>query len=234
MTGKKLNLGYIASDSKRNTTYKKRKSGLIKKIDEISTLCGIEACAIIYNSNEPQPEVWPSHLGAQRVLYKFSRVPQMVQSKKMFNQESFLSQTIMKAQEKLKKLRNENRKKEMDLLMYQCLSSGSLVNNVNIANLNDLSWRIDQTVKEIERNVNKGQPQERSPMVSNRGEVINEENENVAVIDRSFQEMMQNNIDAIQNRNWCVDSANGGGNEMLRFGALNHSNGGIWNDIFLT
>ncbi|CAL0301326.1 unnamed protein product [Lupinus luteus] len=232
MAGKKLNLGYIASDSKRNTTYKKRKNGLIKKMDEITTLCGIEACAIIYNSNEPEPEAWPSHLGAQRVLYKFSRVSQMVQSKKMFNQESFLNQSIMKAQEKLKKLRNENRKKEMDLLMYQCLSSGYLVNNVGMANLNDLQWKIDQTLKEIERNATKDQPQERSPMVTNRGEVINEENENVAVNNR-FKGMVQNNIDVTQNRNWCMDSANGGGNEMLRYGELDHPNGG-WNDIFLT
>ncbi|KAE9594497.1 putative transcription factor MADS-type1 family [Lupinus albus] len=49
MTRKKLNqLTYIVSDAKRKATYKKRKASLIKKIDQISTLCGIEACAIIY------------------------------------------------------------------------------------------------------------------------------------------------------------------------------------------
>ncbi|QCD91395.1 Transcription factor [Vigna unguiculata] len=68
MARKKLDLTYIINDSKRKTTLKKRKHGLIKKMNEITTLCGIEACAIIYSPNDPQPEVWPSEPEVQRKI----------------------------------------------------------------------------------------------------------------------------------------------------------------------
>ncbi|XP_019418617.1 PREDICTED: agamous-like MADS-box protein AGL80 [Lupinus angustifolius] len=109
-------------------------------MDQITTLCGIEACAIIYSPNELQPQVWPPHLGVQRVLNKIKRVPETDHGMKMLIQESLiLNQSIMKAQEQLKSLKNESRKKKTTLLMYQCLSSGNtIVNNVNTTNMNDL------------------------------------------------------------------------------------------------
>ncbi|XP_074364262.1 uncharacterized protein LOC141705089 [Apium graveolens] len=60
----------------------------MKKVGELSTLCGIDACAIIYSQYEPRPEVWPNTEGVQRVLSQFKRMPEMEQSKKMVNQES--------------------------------------------------------------------------------------------------------------------------------------------------
>ncbi|OIW14087.1 hypothetical protein TanjilG_11432 [Lupinus angustifolius] len=160
MTGKKLNLTYIVSDAKRKVTLKKRKNSLIKKMGEITTLCGIEACAIISSHNELQPEVWPSHFGVQNVLSKFKRMSETERYMKMLNQESFMNQRIMKAQEQLKKLRNENKKKETTLLMYQCLRNGNVDENIKMANMNDLSWMIDQTLKDIDKKITKGQPEE--------------------------------------------------------------------------
>ncbi|KAJ4823856.1 Agamous-like MADS-box protein agl80, partial [Turnera subulata] len=99
MTRKKVKLAFIANDAARKATFKKRRKGLIKKVSELSTLCGIEACAIIYSPYETQPEVWPSPVGVQRVLSQFRQMPEMEQSKKMVNQESFLRQRIAKAGE---------------------------------------------------------------------------------------------------------------------------------------
>ncbi|KAF1895014.1 hypothetical protein Lal_00022510 [Lupinus albus] len=173
MTGKKLNLSYIASDAKRRVTLKKRKNSLIKKMGEITTLCGIEACAVISTHNELQPEVWPSHFGVQKVLSKFKRMSETERCMKMLNQESFMNQRIMKAQEQLKKLRSENKKKETTLLMYQCLRSGNIDGNINMANMNDISWMIDQTLKEIEKQTTMGQPQEGTLAFSNVPEAMN-------------------------------------------------------------
>lgn len=83
MTRKKVKLAYIANDSARKATYKKRKRGLMKKVSELSTLCGIEACAIIFSPYDSQPELWPSPIGVQRVLSQFKKMPEMEQSKKM-------------------------------------------------------------------------------------------------------------------------------------------------------
>ncbi|XP_070045560.1 agamous-like MADS-box protein AGL80 [Nicotiana tomentosiformis] len=149
MTRSKVNLAFITNESARKATLKKRKKGLMKKVSELSTLCGIDACAIIYSPyDQDQPEVWPSIMGAQRVLEEFKRMPEMEQCKKMMNQESFIRQRIVKASEQLKKKQKENRKQEVIEVMYQCLT-GKGLDNLILTDLNDLGWLIDQNLKEI-------------------------------------------------------------------------------------
>ncbi|XP_045822198.1 agamous-like MADS-box protein AGL80 [Trifolium pratense] len=164
MTRRKVNLACITDDSKRRATFIKRKNGLVKKMDEITTLCGVEACAIIFSENDPQPVIWPSPRGVHTVLSRFRRLPELEQSKKMQNQESFLKERIQKGQEKLKKLRNENRKKELTNLMFQCLNAGQITDNVGMNDLNGLSWLIDQNTRQIERYMEENNAQISSKM----------------------------------------------------------------------
>ncbi|MBA0553380.1 hypothetical protein Golob_012567, partial [Gossypium lobatum] len=103
MTGKKVKLAYITDDSARKTTYKKRTKGLIKKLSELSSLCDIDACSVMFSPYESQPKVWPSPMGVQQVLSKLETIPEMEKNKNMLNQESFLSQKTTKAAEQLKK-----------------------------------------------------------------------------------------------------------------------------------
>ncbi|KAL2463419.1 agamous-like MADS-box protein AGL80 [Forsythia ovata] len=152
MTRKKVKLAFITNDSARKATFKKRKKGLMKKVSELSTLCGIDTCAIIYSPYESQPEVWPDTRGVHRVLAQFKRMPEMEQSKKMVNQESFIRQRIAKASEQLKKQHKENREKEITQVMYQCLT-GKGLQNLMMADLNDLGWLIDQNLKEIYKRI---------------------------------------------------------------------------------
>ncbi|KAK9068611.1 hypothetical protein SSX86_012726 [Deinandra increscens subsp. villosa] len=153
MTRKKVKLAFIMNDSARKATFKKRKKGLMKKVNELSTLCGIDACAIIYSPYEAQPEVWPNNLGVQRVLAQFMRMPEMEQSKKMVNQESYIKQRITKAKEHLKKQIKENREKEMIEVMYQCLSGKGSIANLILPDLNELGGLVDQTIKDICRRI---------------------------------------------------------------------------------
>ncbi|KAL6143869.1 hypothetical protein ACLB2K_054564 [Fragaria x ananassa] len=122
---------------------------LMKKVSELCTLCDIDACAIIYSPYDSQPEVWPSLLGAHRVLVQFKTMPEMEQSKKMVNQESFLRQRINKSQEQLKKQKKDNREKEMARVMFQSLTGKSL-QELTMSDLTDLNWVIDQHLKEIQ------------------------------------------------------------------------------------
>ncbi|KAJ4837015.1 hypothetical protein Tsubulata_020368 [Turnera subulata] len=150
MTRKKVKLAFIDNDAARKATFKKRRKGLIKKVSELSTLCGVDACAIIYSPYETQPEVWPSPVGVHRVLSQFREMPEIEQSKKMVNHESFLHQRIAKTGEQLKKQRRDNREKEVTQAMYQCLMGKSLA-GLNMVDLSDLGWLIDQTIKDIDR-----------------------------------------------------------------------------------
>ncbi|KAK2407211.1 agamous MADS-box protein AGL80 [Trifolium repens] len=152
MTRKKVKLAFISNDATRKITYKKRQKSLLKKVDELSTLCGIDACAIIYSSFDPQPEIWPSPLGVQRVLSKFRTIPEFDKNKKMLNQETFMKQRILKAEDQVKKQLKDNKEKEMTLLMFQCLNLGEIVhNNMSMTDLNHLDWLIDQNLKDIDK-----------------------------------------------------------------------------------
>ena len=94
MTRKKVKLAFILNNASRKATYKKRKKGLLKKVHELSTLCGIPAGAIIYSPYDPTPEVWPDADGIQQVIAAFRSLPELERHKNMVNQEEYLKQRI--------------------------------------------------------------------------------------------------------------------------------------------
>ncbi|XP_030511640.2 agamous-like MADS-box protein AGL80 [Rhodamnia argentea] len=154
MTRKKVTLTYIANDGARKAAFKKRKKGLMKKVSELSTLCGIEACAIIYSRYQAEPEVWPSTLGTRRAIARFKNMSEMDQAKRMVNQQGFIRQRIVKAEEQLKKQLRENREMEICQVMYRALV-GQPLQGLTILDLNDLGWMLEKTGKEIEERIKK-------------------------------------------------------------------------------
>ncbi|KAJ1425562.1 hypothetical protein SESBI_10910 [Sesbania bispinosa] len=102
MARRKVRVAYIPNDSTRKTTYKKRKKSIIKKVSELTVLCGVQACAIISSPFDSQMEVWPSPEEAKQVIDRYKNAPVIDESKNV-NQESFLMQRIDKAKDQLKK-----------------------------------------------------------------------------------------------------------------------------------
>ncbi|CAL5331186.1 unnamed protein product [Camellia sinensis] len=149
MTRKKVSLAYIENESARKSTFKKRKKGIMKKVNELSTLCGVDACAIIFSPYDAEPEVWPSHLGAQRIISRFRRMPELEQSRRMENQESYTRQRLTKAEEQLRKQHKDNRHKEMTHLMFQCLI-GEGLQYLNMVDLHDLGVLLNQTMRDVD------------------------------------------------------------------------------------
>ncbi|KAJ7977800.1 agamous-like MADS-box protein AGL80 [Quillaja saponaria] len=153
MTRGKVKFEYIASESARKATFKKRKKGMMKKLSELMTLCGVDACAIVFGPYESGPDIWPqSPLSVQRVLNKFKKLPEMEQSKRMFNQESFIKQRIIKTSDQLKKQNRENRENQVRQTMFQCLAGRSM-HDMSFMDLNDLAWTVEQKMKEISRRI---------------------------------------------------------------------------------
>ncbi|XP_047326136.1 agamous-like MADS-box protein AGL80 [Impatiens glandulifera] len=126
-TRRKMQLSFIANNIARKATFRKRKGGLVKKMHEITTLCGIEGCVIINDKSDPQPTVWPSEEGARKTIERFRSLPIDEQNKGTVNQESFTKQRLEKMEEKVKKLRGENREKEVTLKMYESMCGDPLV-----------------------------------------------------------------------------------------------------------
>lgn len=148
MTRSKVKIEYITNDQNRNTSFNKRKKGLIKKMDELTTLCGVEGCAIVFDQHDQEPKVWPSALGVQHVLAKFRLLPDLQQATNMENLESFTCERINKAKEKLRKMKQENREKEMTHMMFKCLV-GEGPSNMDLADLNEIRSFADKKIKEI-------------------------------------------------------------------------------------
>ncbi|KAH1265263.1 Agamous-like MADS-box protein AGL92 [Glycine max] len=106
--------------------------GLLNKFREITTLCDIQACAIIYTSDVPEDKVWPSDQGVNSVISRFMGVFELEMSKRMLCPENHLKRNINKAQGQLKKLRNENKKKEIGLFMCQYFKDATLLADKNL------------------------------------------------------------------------------------------------------
>lgn len=149
MTRKKVTLSYITNDSERKASFKKRKKGLIKKVSELSTLCGVDACAIIYSQYDAEPVVWPSLLGAQAVLARFRKLSELDQCRKMVNQESFTRQRIKKAEDQLRRLQRENKRREMENFMFQCIAGMVSLEDFNLRDAAEMGWVINQTLRDI-------------------------------------------------------------------------------------
>ncbi|KAL1211778.1 Agamous-like MADS-box protein AGL80 [Cardamine amara subsp. amara] len=149
MARKKINLAYIANDSMRKATFNKRKKGFVKKIHELSVLCGVEACAVIHNPFNSTSEVWPSNAGVEKVVERFEMLTEMEQEKKMVNHEGFIRQSILKTMESTKKKKKENAERTMKEAMFHILSGKGVQLKLTYKDRDDLCKYIDQYLKEL-------------------------------------------------------------------------------------
>jgi hypothetical protein len=65
----------------RETTYNYRLKGLFKKMEQVKTLCGLEACALVLGPGDTKPSIWPSEDIAKDLINKFESFSSSVQSK---------------------------------------------------------------------------------------------------------------------------------------------------------
>ena len=151
MARKKVTLQWIANDSTRRATFKKRRKGLMKKASELATLCDVDACVVVYGEGESAPEVWPDVAKAARVLARFKAMPELDQCKKMMDMEGFLSQLIDKHREQLHKARRENRERETTLLLHDAIAGrrpGGLA-GLSVEEIASLGWMVENLLHSV-------------------------------------------------------------------------------------
>ncbi|XP_072996725.1 agamous-like MADS-box protein AGL80 [Typha latifolia] len=171
MARKKVRLAWIVNDSTRRMTLKKRKKGLMKKVEEISILCDVKACAVVYDPHDQQPEIWPASPDATKhMLEHFKSKPECEQTHKMMNQETFLQQRVAKMTRQLHRLTMDNREAEMRALVLEGLA-GRGFEDVGLEDATGVIALIESKMKEI-------------------GEKIEEERKRLARQQHSVTEMM--------------------------------------------
>ena len=117
MARRKVNLQWISNNATRRAMYKRRYQSLEKKASELTTLCGIKMCVVVYGDGKAQPEVWPSDAEAK----KFKDMPNVGSYKKTQSQEEFLQSRTVRLHEQVSKLDHENRERETLVLLHESL-----------------------------------------------------------------------------------------------------------------
>ncbi|KAG2301290.1 hypothetical protein Bca52824_029941 [Brassica carinata] len=153
MTRQKVKMAFIENESSRKATYKKRKSGILKKANELATLCGVPVGVIIDSAYDLSPEVWPSREEMDKVMSQWQRLPVMDRTKKMLNQQSYLQQRISKESETCKKLTKENKELQMKEVMFDCLSGKTSPSRIEKSDLRDCGNVIEQYLKNLNRRI---------------------------------------------------------------------------------
>ncbi|KAK9706587.1 hypothetical protein RND81_07G137200 [Saponaria officinalis] len=150
MAGKAINRR-AKSEYARKVSYNKRKKCLVKKLNEITTLCDVEGCAVIYNpgEDEPKPEVFPANDISKVVsmISKFESLPETERAKMMLSEESYVMERIDKAGDQLQKLQAQNRERMVSDLWFEHLADST-------KSLDDLSdWDLHDLDKLNARNL---------------------------------------------------------------------------------
>ncbi|CDY70782.1 BnaAnng35010D [Brassica napus] len=116
----------MTNSTARNQTFRKRKTGLLKKANELSTLCGVKVCVVINSCDNTETEFWPSREGAEAVHSAFMGVLPEERCKKMYDQERHLEERIQKGQAKAMRLQAENREIELREVMFDLFKGETL------------------------------------------------------------------------------------------------------------
>ncbi|XP_042455057.1 agamous-like MADS-box protein AGL80 [Zingiber officinale] len=156
MGRKKVKLAWITNDATRRVTFEKRKKGLVKKVSELATLCGVEACLVVYgpqDAAEAEPEVWPSPAGTARVATRFNSMPEMYRWRKMTDQEDFLRQRVAKLQDQLRRQDRESRELEVSLFAHEIMAGGRSLDDADLNDAMGLVQMIDMKLKLVQNRI---------------------------------------------------------------------------------
>ncbi|XP_008232274.1 PREDICTED: agamous-like MADS-box protein AGL80 [Prunus mume] len=104
---------------------------------------------VIYGQHQANPDVSPCPDGALRTITRFKQMAKMERSRNILNQESFLRQTILKADEKLKKQMNDNQEKEMMIQAIYGSLPADWLQKWSHVDLNDLWLSVEKNIEAI-------------------------------------------------------------------------------------
>ncbi|KAJ4771455.1 Agamous-like MADS-box protein AGL80 [Rhynchospora pubera] len=142
MRRKKVNLAWVPNEATRVANFNKRKKVLIKEAHELSMLCGVDTCMVIYGPQDPKPEVWASsNKDAFKVFAQFKNMSQ-------------LEQCQMKERERLCNFEQENKKLETKLLMHEVIAGHRCLSDLTIDDMNGLMRYMKMWHKAVQKRLN--------------------------------------------------------------------------------
>ncbi|KAJ3708356.1 hypothetical protein LUZ61_012061 [Rhynchospora tenuis] len=151
----KINLEFIAKDSKRLATFKNRKETVFKKARELAMLCAVRLCVIIQSHDKPGYQVFPSEEEARELIHIFKNMPKKgklaptttPEPEKMSREEA------LKAQEQIAKLQMENRELELEILMYQYITGALSMREIRSEEARGTLWVAQKRLRAVQARI---------------------------------------------------------------------------------
>ncbi|XP_038685678.1 agamous-like MADS-box protein AGL29 [Tripterygium wilfordii] len=120
MARRRIRLAWIENRAARKATLKKRRPSLLKKVSELAILCDVPAAIIINSPDEQEAALWPAQREVvQQVLSGFLDLPEINQSKKSLNQETYLMEEVDKLGKKVLTVEKKLMELELETLINQ-------------------------------------------------------------------------------------------------------------------
>ncbi|CAK8544164.1 unnamed protein product [Lathyrus sativus] len=135
---RKITSKLIENFSKRKMCYKTRLKGLFTKMEQVTTLCDVQACAVVFGPGDTTPSMWPSRDAAEKLIHEFDSMPEYVRFKNVTDQLSFLKEKGKKLQATLDKIKEDNEDTLMGSYLYQIENEGKPLSDFQPSVLNRL------------------------------------------------------------------------------------------------
>ncbi|CAI0452718.1 unnamed protein product [Linum tenue] len=153
MARKKVTVAWITNAAARKACMKKRRLSLMKKVHELSTLCGVQTFCIVRSPDDDEqlaPVVFPpdGDGAASRVLTRFLAMPAYERTKRTTSQESYLENQIEKLESRQKHVLERVNKLELAYLMDEVFY-GEGVGGLGLDGLDRLSLLLKEKLREI-------------------------------------------------------------------------------------
>lgn len=143
----------INDERKRRETLKKRKAGLLKKVSELTILCGLEAAVIVYTRGDSQPTVWPSTSEAKATISKFLKRPILERKARSHNIKSFTLQKCKRLKNKAERLKQKNDKRITQALITSIDNGKTRIQDLDSEQQKQLSDFADKRKEELLKHI---------------------------------------------------------------------------------
>lgn len=144
--------GKVNEKCKGKATLKK---DLLKKVDDLSTFCNVEAAVVIYSPGENHPTVWPHPTGARATISKFLA---RTEPEKIENSETsmcLLKKESRKKKEEVKRSKMENKDRTVQLMISSIYDGKLSFNELESVQNNMLRSFADKRKEELNRYIQK-------------------------------------------------------------------------------
>ncbi|CAA0826477.1 AGAMOUS-like 96 [Striga hermonthica] len=149
MVRSKVKYEFVLDERTRRETFKKRKTGLLKKLNELGTLCDVEACGVIINGEGTQLETWPSPSEASTTIQKFLDLPSSSHTNHRVDQIGFLRQNLSRLSKNLDKETQKVHSLEKELFLAESVARQE-ANVNNPYELHDMVHFLEKKIRMIE------------------------------------------------------------------------------------